>query len=427
MIDLFITDISLNVYACVYFLLYVASYIVYSRKIGSFKNINATQFLILYFCIASLLSLIYLNISNGLFRDYSNLSLPPYLYLFVCFCISLVPIYKYDNTIIEQIDISEKQDTIIRKTCVLICLCTLLPFLESLLQIPAAMAKDDSLANAYDSRLDGNISDYLSFFGRKFFAIVWMLNNLIPPFLFLSIIKKYDKKIIILLGISLATIWLHAMVLGGRSKLVQNALYLLFNYFLFKGYLDEKIKTKITFYGSILFSVAVLAVAAVSISRFNTTYADTSSAMDSIWAWLGLYAGEGTLNFNCWEWEIKGSTNGYMTMSVLLSLLDGHAVTVEELWRLGDKLGIPGNNFFTYVGDIYKDFGRFGTVLFILILATLTRKMSEPKIKTINIKKLIYLSLWAKILVIGPIFYTYGAYADQQNLLVAIIYCLFLL
>ena len=95
MIDLFITDISLNVYACVYFLLYVASYIVYSRKIGSFKNINATQFLILYFCVASLLSLIYLNISNGLFRDYSNLSLPPYLYLFVCFCISLVPIYKY--------------------------------------------------------------------------------------------------------------------------------------------------------------------------------------------------------------------------------------------------------------------------------------------------------------------------------------------
>ena len=301
-----------------------------------------------------------------------------------------------------------------------------MPFLESLLQIPAAMAKDDALANAYDSRYS-NISDYLSFFGRKFFAIVWMLNNLIPPFLFLSIIKKYDKKIIILLCISLATIWLHAMVLGGRSKLVQNALYLLFNYFLFKGYIDKKIKTKITFYGSILFSVAVLAVAAVSISRFNTTYADTSSAMDSIWTWLGLYAGEGTLNFNCWEWEIKGSTNGYMTMSVLLSLLDGHAVTVEELWRLGDKLGIPGNNFFTYVGDIYKDFGRFGTVLFILILATLTRKMSEPKTKTINIKKLIYLSLWAKILVIGPIFYTYGAYADQQNLLVTIIYCLFLL
>ena len=84
------------------------------------------------------------------------------------------------------------------------------------------------------------------------------------------------------------------MILGGRSKLVQNALYMVIVYFIFKRFLHHDIIVKVNKYGFLIFSVAILGVVAVTISRFNNM---DSTNMNSIWEWIGLYAGEGSLNF----------------------------------------------------------------------------------------------------------------------------------
>jgi oligosaccharide repeat unit polymerase len=318
----------------------------------------------------------------------------------------------------------ERKKKILQVVIVFLVLCTLLPFFESLFQIPSAFATENSFADAYETRLAGNVSDYLSPPGRKFFAIIWMFNNVIPVLIFVAIINKLDKRLIVGLCIALVTIWIHSMVLGGRSKLVQNALYIFLVYFFFKGYLSPAMNKKIVAFGSVFMSIALVAVIAVSISRFNTIWLDSTSSM-TLWSWLGLYAGEGALNFNCREWNMPGSSDyiiGYATLIVPLSLFSGNIISVFDIWNMKSKLGIPGNQFYTYVGAIFMDYGKFGTLLFLLFFSTVMYFMVIKSSILSGGKRLLFLSLWAKILVVGPIFYTYSTYGDQMNLLWACIF-----
>lgn len=414
-----------NIYVFLYFAMYLLVFVYIRRKRVFKENMNATNFLLAYYTITALLSLLYFNASNGFFRDYRNVSLLPYVYLVICFMITLYPVYAYDKR--KQpipLLMPERKKKILQVVIVFLVLCTLLPFFESLFQIPSAFATENSLADAYETRLAGNVSDYLSSPGRKFFAIIWMFNNVIPVLIFVAIINKLDKRLIVGLCIALVTIWIHSMVLGGRSKLVQNALYIFLVYFFFKGYLSPAMNKKIVAFGSVFMSIALVAVIAVSISRFNTIWLDSTSSM-TLWSWLGLYAGEGALNFNCREWNMPGSSDyiiGYATLIVPLSLFSGNIISVFDIWNMKSKLGIPGNQFYTYVGAIFMDYGKFGTLLFLLFFSTVMYFMVIKSSILSGGKRLLFLSLWAKILVVGPIFYTYSTYGDQMNLLWACIF-----
>ena len=320
--------------------------------------------------------------------------------------------------------LSERKRYVLKMVIIFVVLCTLLPFLESISQIPTALATDDSMAAAYDARLSGHESVYLSSLGRKLFAIIWMLNNVIPVLIFIAIINKMDKKLIIGLCLAIVTIWISQMILGGRSRLVQNALYVVVVYFFFRKHLSPSLNKKILFGGSLFLSIAIFALVAVSVSRFNSFSSSQTSSM-TIWSWLGLYAGEGALNFNCLEWYAQKSpnyVNGYATLLLPLSILSGNKITVAEVWSMKSRLGIPGNIFYTYVGGIMMDWGKIGTLLFLSFFSFLVYFFVIKRRRFSGGKKMLILCLWSKILVVGPIFFTYATYDDQVNLLCSLIF-----
>lgn len=407
-------DIFNNIYTTIYFLLFVIVFLLYNK--GHIKRVNATSYTLLYCSITAFFSLLYYNVSNGIFRDYSNIKLFPYLYLFISYLIIIFPLYYNDNQKHAELFIPLNRKLFVNRLIWVLIFCSILPFMESLIQIPNSIMDSRSMASMYEQRLEGGGSDYLSFWGRKFFLIIWRLNNLIPFLLFYTIIKGYNKKIVLGLALSLLTIWLHSMILGGRSKIVQNVLYLIFVYFVFFLQIPKNYRAKIAKYGLIFISVAIAGIAIVTISRFASKEGSTS--MDSIWEWIGLYAGEGALNFNSLAWNVKGSTHGYSTIALPLGIGDGHLLTVEELWNVRNKLRIPGNIFYTFIGYFVFDYGLVGGMIVLLILAFMFILVYK---KCSVFKKLCLISLWGKIAIIGPIFYTYGTIDDQINLFASLL------
>lgn len=411
-------DFFNNSYLTIYFVLYVALFLFYKKKKGGLWNVDATSFIILYYGISAFVSIFYYNASNGVYRDYSKITLSPFLYIFAAFLITLYPIYVYNKKSPVIKSPNHTQNKFFMLLSFVIVLCMVLPFLESLIRIPQALA-NDSMSNAYEQRLYNSSSslEYLSFMGRKCFLILWRLNNVIPVLIFVHMIRSGKKKYIIGLSMAIITIWIHSMVLGGRSKLVQNGLYVVFCFFVFKDYFAENVRRNIIKYGSIVLSCAVVAVVVVTISRFASMH---DSRMGSIWEWVGLYAGEGVLNFNAFNWYVTKTLGGYSTFALPITLMTGEKLDVEFFWNLGRSLGIKGNIFYTYIGAFFNDYGKYGALIVLSLLALLTLRAYKGRIGS-PITKLVLICLWGKILLIGPIFYTYGSVDDQWNLLLAVI------
>lgn len=403
----------------IYCIMFLIALLFIGRKYH-FK-INVSIFIIFYLFVCSIFSYLYFDAVNGVFRDYDNITLLPYIYYFICVILTMYPVIRWDSIDKNSIEFTRRQQNILYVISVLIIICTIIPFIETMIEVPSSLNNRASMANIYDARLEGNVDDYLSFIGRKFFFFIWKLNNLIPILIFANLILPKKNKIIIIgLCLSLITIWMHSMILGGRSRLVQNAIFSFSIYLLFRNFFNISLKRRLDRLILILFSIASFFVILVTISRFITM--DTDMTM---WEWIGLYAGEGVLNFNSMLWDIDKTTGGYSTCALLMSLIHGSTVGVEDLWEVISKLGVPGNIFYTYVGSIYMDFNKVGTIIFLLLSVLIINKICNQKSKN-QFRQLIFLSLWIKILMVGPIFYTYTTVDDQINLLISIIFAIYI-
>jgi len=416
-------EIFSNLYLTTYFLGYVGLFVFYKTKQREkILQLSSTSFSLAYLAITAFLSIIYYDMSNEVFRDYSNITAEPLIYLFFSFSFVLLPIYFHDcKYYSNKKKYSFDKYTLLNSMSLLIILCTLLPFAESIIKLPQALSSSNA-ANLYDQQLlssNKNV-EYLSFFGRKFFLIIWRLSNIIPVLIFVQYIRGRKRQALILC-LSLMTIWIHSMSLGGRSKLVQNALYLVFSFMVFKNFFHDKDKKDIIKYGLAVISVAVLSVTVVTISRFA---AKDVTAMTSIWEWVGLYAGEGTLNFDTIQWYVKNTLGGAVTFKIFVFLFTGEQVSVDQSWALGDSLGKPGNIFYTFISNFYDDFGRWGGFFFFVGMSLFVIIVYKYIAKNL-LSRLTIICLWGKILMVGPIFFTYSTLDDQWNLVISILFVVY--
>ena len=85
-----------------------------------------------------------------------------------------------------------------------------------------------------------------------------------------------------------------------RSAYCRNTIRLLL---LMRPYINACITKKIILYGSVVIGLGICMVLLISISRFTSIEAEGSN-IENIWIWLGLYAGEGVLNFNSLMWYV---------------------------------------------------------------------------------------------------------------------------
>ena len=384
-------------------------------------KIDATLYISFFLFVCGVISTVYYPFADGVQYDYSVIRLVPFLYLVMCYIITAYPIMRYDMCDYKAMSVSEKPNMLIEYFCIFLILVSIEPALEIFYKVPSMIGNESAIDDMYEARLVTEYIEPLSGLGRKFFRITTTFQYLYPVFLF-YFLSKPKIKIFIVLGIlmMIGATWGHQLIAGGRSGLVQSFLYLLVCYFVMFRFIPRNINRKILIYGGAFLSLGVIGFAAVTMARFNQN--EYVSEDFTVWLWMGLYAGEGNLNFSSMMWDVVRDTGGIGSLVLpmdFLGLVKDN--TVAGNWAAMDKLGVPGNIFYTYVGVLYADFGRIGAVVFLVILASVVRCATKTQAREISLTKVAFICLLAKILVL-PTFYTYASYMNQLNLLMVLIF-----
>ena len=400
-------------------LFFLALFFVYNLKWQHFRSVNTTSFLFLYYFIAGILSLIFYNLSNGIFRNFNNLKATPFIFLAICIVISFYPIYKYDSFSYKVV-LSKKQLEVIDILCIILGIISILPLIESVIQLPSSFASEQSIADAYNRRQAGlNLKlNFHSALGEKLNWIITIFSLITPCLLMIQITKR---KISIPLVLGLVSCFLNVvfnnMIIGGRSNSMQDMLYLIVVYMLFKKNIPKKRLAKINIAGLVLVLSFVVSIMIVTISRYvnsNVQY------YDNAFETMSLYAGEGFLNFNNDLWQITKSSEGYKTMGLFISIVEGEKVDAAAIWAAGEKTGVLGNVFYTYIGSIFMDYGKEMTLLIIIFFSILVSRILK-KYRHLSFFKFMLLCAWAKMLVVGPIFYAYTTVDSQISLALCVL------
>lgn len=380
-------------------------------------TIDIVSFVLIFLSTGAVFSIFYFNVADGVIRNYSNISLPPFLYLIACYLVTLFPLYKFRQSGSEEILLDSRVTNTIKMLVAFLGVLSIEPFLENLLHLPNALGNDSYMGQMYDNRVD-----FYSSVGGKIHRVVTEFEFVMPVLLFYFLIpQNYDRRSIIFIGITIINIWMHGFELGGRSEFVQNVLYLVGVFFLMKKFLPNEVVRKVAFAGSAFIGVGILGIAIISILRFE--YMGTGQ-MD-IWGWIGLYAGEGPLNFNSMMWDTIKSTNGDNTL-ILPRYLLGYTseASVPYLWSSTERIGIPGNIFYTYVGSFFADY-KANAIIVLSILSILVYRVTRNKGASITLSKLICMSLFMRILMV-PTFYTYSTFRSQEQLIISLLFTLYL-
>lgn len=377
-----------------------------------YKSVNVVVVCLGLYFISSLTSIYYYN---NAFYSY-KLRLVPFLYVFGCLLITMLPVFKYENAANKQLYTNKEIRQVVVYCMLFFSLLSIEPFLENLLHLPSVLHNQSNLADIYNIRAEGdtNKNEYLSFFGRKFFYINFLLRDLVPIVLFYYIAtwERLDKRLLLGLSVAILNPILHGFALGGRSTIVNSAFYLIFVYFLFRPYIS-KLRCKILD-RLLICSVAGVgaAIALITIIRFNSDEHNID-----IWTWVSLYTGEGVLNFCSDLWPVEKTSNGdstFLFVRYILGLTNKY--DIESVRATRDILGVRTNVFYTYLGTIYYDFNKTGTVVFICIFSWLLCCLTKIRNSVVRLSELIYLSILGKIIMIGVMFYPYTLWGDQLSL-----------
>lgn len=376
----------------------------------------------LYF-ISALTSIYYFY--NGVY-DYNKLHILPILFVFICIVITFIPIIQYDNVQNKYIRDNKNTYSIVYCALVFFSLISIEPFLENIIHLPSVLINQNALADIYISRAEGDVesSEYLSWIGRKFFWINYLLRDIIPILLCYYLVRcdKYDKRIIIGASIGILNPIIHGFALGGRSTIINTAFYTVFVYILFRSYLNKYTRNYIDKILLIGGSCIVLAISVITIARFTST----DHSID-IWTWVSLYTGEGVLNFCVDLWPLDKTCNGdntFLMVRYFLGLTDN--IDIESIRATRDVLGVRNLVFYTYIGTIYYDFNKIGTLLFISIFSFIFCKITKARCGGIRLGQLIYLSILGKVIMMGVMFYPYTLWNEQLSLFLVLLFTWFL-
>lgn len=409
-------ELSILLYSiilCVILIFYIIKY----------RSINATITIFSLYTISSFTSIYFFYNSN---YDYKNITLTPIVYLILCLLLTIIPIIKYDNIKNKSLITSHKGEKIIKITIIFIAILAIEPFIEMILHLPSIMHNQSSLADIYEAKADGTgvKYNYLSWIGRKLYWINFLIRDIIPILLFFYIAKfnKIDNKLIIGLTIAILNPILFDFSLGGRSTVISTSFYLIFTYAVFRCFLKRNTIKKIDKILLLSFGLVSLLIAIVTIVRFNSSKFDID-----IFTWLCLYTGEGMLNFSADLWPIDITSNGDNTFLMLRYILGlTNNIDIESVRATRDILHVRNLVFYTYIGTIYYDFNKIGTIIFILsfsIIITYLTRAPKAKYRFIN---MFFICILGKVVMMGVMFYPFTLWNDQLSLLLVTLFTIFL-
>lgn len=382
--------------------------------------------LLLSMWVISAISSIYLYIDDGngfRLNVQGHVTLLPYLYLLFVLGLSFIPILRIDNSKIKYVS-ARNYEKLLFAVSVIFIFVSILPLVENIYQLFYVLNSDYSyqLSNVYDTKRLENIVTWHSEIGKKFNTLLLVVNKVTPVLLFYWLSShKVSLRFKIFSMLPVVNSVLHSFLMSSRASLFMDCVYLLFCILLFKHTFSSQLWKNITRSAFIALSGGVGLFLLITISRFDVNISQRYSF--SLVSWLAIYAGESALRFNVFMWNIKEYMIGDYTFSGIKYLL-GFDVPTDLLLRefyLYFKIGLFPNVFYTYVGDLYGDFGPYITILLVGI-AVFPIAILRVENNTVSFHSILYLAIWYSVCVYGFTYFPYKVSFLNYSLLVQVIF-----
>lgn len=411
----------MGLYFAIYHALFMTIvFLIYQVRL---KKVTILTYLLLIWVISSIAS-IFFYLSDPL--PFKRLSLLPYFYFELCFIITIYPIAKFNTNSISHIRI--RNIRLYNYFIVLLSVVAIIPFIENLIQVISTYSNSNSAAlfNLYSEKI---VDGFNAAKNAKWLSPIGLiLNSVTLKFqpigllLLFYYLTKPNKNKYLLGGVIIACLnpILFGMAMAGRGAITFFILTFIFMVLLFKNLLNPSVRKKIFFYSSVFCILGILGLSVMTLVRYNESF-----AYASIFDWINLYLGEGTLNFNSKMWHIRQNTLGDNSFSFFSYYVNENAIVElvkkEEYWS-ESKTGVDPVRFYTYIGDIFSDLGPYFTLIFLLFISIIVRKLTKKK-RVISFTSLYAFITFYYMILCGFTIYPYKQFPITQNVIIGFILC----
>ena len=346
---------------------------------------------------------------------YPNIQIAPLFYLFVTINICLLPLWNAKFSSLQRIKDNGMAEIYDGLSFVFFAL-SILPLVSLLSNFSVQQLVGSNLSNMYEYSGDKSA---LFFSGpSKFcFAMIRRFEVLVVVLLFYQLSKR-KTKYVYELCIPIMVFTLFKLLSGSRGGLVGTGLLMVTLFLMLRQTFSAETRKTVVKIGAVVGSLFVLALAAISISRFS----QNTNTEDTIDVWISQYMGEAIPRFSDDAWGIKTLLYGNQNFMFLRKLIGLSYIENYDSYKTmyGIKLGTPVDVFYTFMGDIYLDFGTIGGLVFSIIFAFIFSKFLKTK-NDISIPTLAVLCLFFDLLGFGFTANVYRTIFIQQDMVWLII------
>jgi oligosaccharide repeat unit polymerase len=316
-------------------------------------------------------------------------TLLPFIYLFIVFLITLMPLFKYNSSNIQHISCSSP---LVLPLIYFLATVSYLPMIEIVMNIIT------NGLNPFETSYSDAIRDprwFMSWIGRKSSAFSYV-TPFITPALFFYYLGSGKRNILVIIGLifSFLVLPLSMMTAGSRWAPVNGLLYFIYLFFWLRNIIPPKIKKKVIFIFGSGTALLLFLSAVITLGRFGK----------NIEQWLLSYSGQSFLVYNQDVWWIRGYTYGEISFEQWLHPYGG-GLTPEQIesmtgtWTYG--------SFWTCFGTLQVDFGPVGLFFICILICIIVFNIAKIKNNTIRLGDLIIVSFLGYMLVTGMFYFTW--------------------
>lgn len=384
------------------------------------RGICINTYPVILWAISSVASIYYFMSEYRYHTFINEITLIPFVYLFILVWISFRPLVNFDSQKIRRITINNTFYKIVSWCVIALSLSV---FLQNCLYFANNMLSGQAFLDAYTSKMEGEQIEIFTGFSNFLMRYCKFFKGIIPIFFILSFTSFVKANMFLRIGLflSLMNLFVNYMNTSSRFALLTDFFLLTFLYVLLYRYFHPKIKRLANIIGVSMAGGLIIGVLVITFQRFG----DDSGYSKSLDYNLSLYLGESFLNFNGDMWNMQNYADGQNCMAYFIDKFNGKALPGRDYLALERVVNRRMNVFYTFIGDYYTDLGRIGTVVAVLLLTSLFSKIVRAK-RSMSIGIIILFSTYVKVLLVGFTYWTYLNYSMEfvVNIVIALLFIL---
>ena len=382
------------------------------------KKLLSSSIIFIYLLSSFFSLILYLNDSES----YKNLNVLGFFIFYFLLFSSLLPIFAFNENKISEIK------NIKIKYLNIVCVFLIIINIPSLVDIIYGVINNLKM-----------LSFNYSFFSDKYIENrIDSLSKTSQGYNYLSIFRNITSHICLFILFYLFTlpkkqiysdfinfyfffIYFASFCWGASLKFFVTLFNIVILYIIFRRYYDLKIKRIVNLFLTFMIFVSVLLVLIVTASRFSQNR--DINPQDSVIS----YAGQSTLNFNKYIFVNTVNQYGDGTAPIFRRILglESSSSLYERQDRWGASMEIKQGAFYTFIGDIWFDFGPLISIIILIIIPLFIRFLTLESY-LIPLHKLFALYMWASICCSGVFYFTYKTIGGNLILISSILFYLLL-